>query len=451
MANTQTDQLGLATTSTITGGFLFFGPTVKLDTGFSLEVFRKSGEYLGSVASREGSDASQAVRRLGAHDGDQVVRVNLGEHPLTITGSLATSDGYIRTYEATVFIRASNAPAFAIAYRQGADPVAQARVAIDAELVRWAEWMEHDAITPVASRFRAGLGLNTIKRSIGLSIARVERVTLTEDAKRAAVREAMQQAMVDQAVIQTTEQTARVRITEQDVTAQQQHIVDVRIQDEERDRIRADHHLKLELEEQQAQHQLRASVREQLTTTIVEEHQKRLRELLDAGYTQRQISEEEPDLMRGVSDLFSTTNADALAPTTNIRQLPEGTPTSGDASANADASTQAGTVRQPLEADEIYNPQLGLAIMQHQLSPERMQWAGAPSPIAFLVVRLDSEGPAQQGGLQVSDLLFLIDQHPISTPVELTSLIKEASLRDGTVHMAVLRGDKVMELPVYIG
>lgn len=167
MPNTVTDQLKLATTIEVRRGSPW-SPIIRYDTGFSLQVFSRTGDYRGAV--------DDAVGHLRVRPGDTVLRISLGPRHHTFSGYLNTRDGRICRYTATIVLRVGDPARFAIAYRQESDPVEFVCLAIHGALNRSSHNYEHDNIRPDWVRYLIEHGSSLAGAEMGITVDRGEDV-----------------------------------------------------------------------------------------------------------------------------------------------------------------------------------------------------------------------------------------------------------------------------------
>lgn len=416
MANTVTDSLGLVSTSSVSGGRWFFPPKVGPDTGFSLQVFQPSGEYFGSV--------DENGPRITARDGDTVLRINLGLHTLSLNGALHTRDGHTRKYEADVIIQVVNAVRFATCYRQGTDPVGQARLALDADLVRWAERMSHDDISPPMMRFRLENGLNRIGSAIGLRVIAAERVIAYASDHHTAMLEIVRKREL------THEQLNSNAILEQAT----------------RDKAAKDHAAGREQVDLDEQLKLRVETRRTIILTLLKAHMDRLQQLIADDFTLDQINQKEPELQRVIARLSQLSVGEPAA-------LLDG-PTDGNDDLLASLlGTRDSTSLHTVEGgDTHYNDRFGIHLRPITLT--EAQWDALDDRQmsvrqAFQIADLDSGGPSDKAQLYRGDIIVQINGQSLHDRDAISSLVDGAQANT-TVSVNVLRGSEVSEVDVLI-
>lgn len=361
MPNPVTDQLDMVNTTTVHGGSWLFPKSVRIDQGFSQQVFKASGEYRGSV--------DDPATKIPVRDGEIVLRVNLGVKELALKGTLHTRDGYTRAYEGIVLIRVTKPAQFAIAYRQGVDPAGSARTLIDGDLTRWASDMKHDEIAQEMLRYRTRHALDAYSPTLGLGVASVEKLI----------------AYADPVIAE------RIDIEHKDQITRTQDAIGHRRREDERGEHAKDRALARDQAAQDDMTKFQLDAKKRVVTAIVDAHMRQLQDLLQQGYTLEEINRDRPDLMPLIAELadFTPRQYDAL----------------GGGSGTAAAGSSDGEVRSNL---------LGVRLKEVPLTPDQQESLGA-QPIAvekaYQIIRVDQDGPAARAALLTGDIL--ISQSPL--------------------------------------
>jgi len=112
--------------------------------------------------------------QIATSNGDLVIEVNLDpSKPHNLTGQLRTRDGHTRVYHADITLRVTKPVVFAKACLRGLDPVNILSMGVNGELKRFAEWLEHDTITPSNLQVTIKPGAKGVEEQTGLTIASV--------------------------------------------------------------------------------------------------------------------------------------------------------------------------------------------------------------------------------------------------------------------------------------
>jgi len=303
MANEMTDKLQLIQSATIKGFLGLFGRSLSVAEGFSLEVFR-GDTHLGSIISNDikvAGDVKKRCERLGARDGDTILRVNLGPRMLTMGGKLYTQDGYTRAYEIMLELHISHPALFAQCYRQQSDPVMLAKTAIEGEFQKYAERNKHDAMDVAKLRLDAEQTLNIASNQrFGLSVTRAHKSYLWLDPKHAQKLEAWRQADVEQTKLQANAEVEKTRAnTAADVTLVQNEreagIQDFLDENEQKRVSRAADFVRIEEAKQQA-HIRQQALFGTTAQEIMEALSTRLREEIAMGRPLSEIFNDYPQL-----------------------------------------------------------------------------------------------------------------------------------------------------------
>ena len=403
MPNSETDALNLVETTTVRGGNWLFPRNVGVNTGFSQQVFRASGEYLGSA-----DDYGDRVR---ARDGDLVLRVSLGDFALAFAGELATKDHHTRAYQAEMILRVSDPVQFAISYRQQVDPVARARKTIDGNLATWAAGMRHDDITINMLRFRIEHALVAVSRSIGLSVVSADKVTLRLGAMDAQIIQIQQDHTVHQA----------------------QHTVDVEIKQEDREEAARDHAAQLRETALEQDAALTQEFRQATLRTLQGNLLKQLNDLLKQGYSLDEISEQHPRLLRDLGQLGGLQGMDLL---------PSGNP---EAQESGKPSGIYGTTASEVNEGERIEPIGGwvkaveLADNQRRVVVEQ----GYEIHQVFQIARLDEGGPAANANLAMGDILLQVNTLALDDVAALRMLLSPNTGLRMQAQIAIIRDEQV--------
>lgn len=141
----------------------------------------------------------------------------------------------------------------------------------------------------------------------------------------------------------------------------------------------------------------------------------------------------------------------AIATARSIGQAPE---ESGSDSAGISFAIPLGTiepiVNQIIEHGEVKRGYLGIRFLGQQsvrVSPASL---GGDELSGIKVTEVEQDGPGEQAGLEVGDVIVTIEGSPVINAESLSSLI--SSSRPGeTIRVEVVRGDQLLRIPVTLG
>lgn len=403
MPNTETDALGLVETTTVRGGSWLFPRNVGVNTGFSQQVFRASGEYLGGT-----EDYGDRVR---ARDGDLVLRISLGDFALAFAGELRTRDHHTRAYQAEIILRVNDPVQFAISYRQQVDPVARARKTIDGNLATWASGMRHDDLTVNMLRFRIEHALAAVSRAIGLTVVSADKATLGLGAM----------------------DTKIVQIQQDHTVHQTQHTVDVAIKQEEREEAAKDNATRLRETALEQDAALTQEFRQATLRTLQGNLLKQLNDLLKQGFTMEEINAQHPRLLRDLAQLGGFQGMDLLPSGESDAHEPDNlSGIYGTTSSEDDEGER-------LEPIGVWVKAVELADSQRYVVRER----GYEINQVFQIVKLDEGGPAANANLTMGDILLQANTLALDDVAALRMLLSPHTDLRMQVQIAIIRDEQV--------
>ncbi|GEM_PF-2225403 len=405
MPNTITDEYGMVTEGRVEHGRFIFRSKVQPAAGFNLYVFSPQGAYLGEITQ---DDAG-----FRANEGNKILRVNLGSKIIKFEGTLHTKDGHDRHYAAEIDVEVVDPYAFAICYQQGNDPVGQAQRYINADLVRWAKYLDHDDIQETNLRHRAEIALNAHRSEIGLRVREALNVIADPSETYTKLWQIKQQEKVDQAKTGVEQRaTAQKSDFEREETAKQNEF-------QQRQAIL------------EAQTNIFIKQQQQANEILWEETLRRYQKLKDDGYSDAIIEQEEPGLLDKIKQ---------------YQVPPQGQLPFAGALPDASGAKQAALLP-AADSEPRYNAQLGVDLKTVELSdPQKQALAGWNREYqqAFQIERCDKLGPAENANIQPGDIIVQAYQQPFDSYGMLERKLA-STVRGVQVSILILRNDKVYE------
>jgi len=479
MPNSMTDGLGLVQSATVKGFLGLFGRTLSVADGFSLEVFREDS-HLGSIMSNDikvASDVKKRCERLGARDGDTILRINLGPRMLTMTGKLYTHDGYARAYEIVVQVQVNHPPRFAQRYRQQSDPIKMAKEAVEGEFQKYAERNTHDSMDQANLRYLAEHALDIASnQEIGVVVIRAHKSLLWLDPKYARELELRQQARVNQTELETTAQVETTRVnTTTEVkklqTSREAELQELQDSYEQRQLSQTSEFVRIEeakqrdferLEEEKQQAHLRQQALFGTTAKeIMEALGVRIREEIDMGRPLSEIFNDYPQLIdiflppgsgsRSLpgtepKSLAGATGRDTGNSQETIDELDTASRFNVKSSGQRESEIQPGTVREKM-GSSIHSTQLGVTLLPKKLSMEQQKNVDLEYDTAFVVWEIDADSPACKANLQEFDTLIAINGESLRDERVVTDLFSRME-PGALIKLQILRGERLLEVSV---
>ncbi|HLX41158.1 MAG TPA: PDZ domain-containing protein [Ktedonobacteraceae bacterium] len=434
MANIETDKLELVQPISARDVSGLFKRTLSSKDGFCIEVFR--GErHLGSIISKDESlvgNPLKSFESLGVRRDDALYRVSLGGKLFTLEGIFTTSDNLHPGYKAVIELAVTNSSQFIMRYRQQDDPERIALAALEGELRRYASLRFYNRLKSDELGYRIEHTLNVgSNKTIGLDVVCVHDVVILADPHEQKKR----------AVIQE-EEIKRMGVVEglKTDTIKNEFERGERQKDDEENWHR----------EQRDAEQKRLKVRlDGLADILMIDERNRIRDLLDADYTQQQITQMHPEFGMAFPALPSSNSVAYIDRQERLKLASKGDqrPLNDeplDGQVDVDRVSPHGTARQKIEALSLHH--LGFTLLP--ITPTRRQResaALAEDGQAFLITLIDDAGIADAAGLSIGDIVVGVNEEIVSDAEMLVDALK---LRDhaGQIALRVLRGRQLISL-----
>ncbi|HEU0028172.1 MAG TPA: hypothetical protein VFQ25_13745 [Ktedonobacterales bacterium] len=405
--NPETDALKLVETFPVPSGRWFLPPAVANDVGYSLQIYSPTGQFKGEVPP---GGVQQRAR-----EGDQVLRINLGQHPLEIKGTLKTKDGFTRAYSLTLLIKVDTPGVFGVLYRQSTDPVAQLRIGMDDQLRKWAITQNHDDINELLMGQWASTFATLESARLGFLVVSVKQPNVELDPHPAAER--------------AKELAERLR--------QLDLIVQTRVNNEKREEEAKDAEEARKRKELDAFTDNRIGAQTRITQVMTEEYTRRLQQAMRDGIPLSDLIRADPDFANWAAGQFPATPSQGQlgGPASTLFSLPQA-PLDAARSVNAAPTAPEGGPR------EI--PALGITLAPVTLTDEQTYFAEQARLIvdrAYVIQRIDTGISTTQSQLAPNDIIVQVEGQSIQDIATVARTIEVvATAPNARLKLHVFRG-----------
>jgi S1-C subfamily serine protease len=113
-------------------------------------------------------------------------------------------------------------------------------------------------------------------------------------------------------------------------------------------------------------------------------------------------------------------------------------------------STVERVTDQLLSAGRVRRGFLGLAAQPVQLPDPLRSRLGLTGRVGLVVVNLESEGPAEQGGLLLGDIIVALEGHEVGDPSDLLAALGPEQVGQATA-VQLVRGGEIRTVSVTVG
>ena len=114
------------------------------------------------------------------------------------------------------------------------------------------------------------------------------------------------------------------------------------------------------------------------------------------------------------------------------------------------ATTVERVVKQLLEKGHVTRGYLGAGLQPVKLPPAVQQELGGKREVGLLILTIAADGPAEQAGLMIGDVVLAMDGSAISDTADLQSTLDPEKVGKA-VRAQILRAGKLVEISVTIG